>query len=61
MKLRVTVLPVLVLLAFVYSNNVALRATSHGDYKLTKAAALAEVKADLAKFHPSTTFYMNGK
>ncbi len=52
---------ILVLLSFLYTQNIALRATNHGADKLTKAAVEQEVKADLAKFHPSTEFIYNGR
>ena len=59
MKLYAAVLPLIVLLAFLYSGNVAQRASEHGTVKLTKAAVVAEVKADLAKIHPSDKLIYN--
>lgn len=59
MKLRVAVLPLLVFLSFGYDVSVVDRVSEHGAVKLTKAAVVAEVKADLAKFKPSTVFVLN--
>ena len=60
MKLYAATIPLLVLLAFLYSGNVAQRASEHGNIKITKDAIVAEVKADLAKFKPSDKFVYNG-
>lgn len=61
MKLYNPAFLILPLLVFLYAGNVAQRASEHGTVKITKAAVTAEVKADLAKFHPSDKFVMNGK
>ncbi len=59
MKLYAAVLPLLVFLTFGYTNSVLLRTSDHGTKKLTVALVKAEVKADLAKFHPNNTVIIN--
>lgn len=61
MKLYNPAFLIIPVLAFLYADNVAVRASEHGTQKLTKAAIEKEVKADLAKIHPSTEFKMNGE
>ena len=60
MKLHdLAILPLLVFLSFGYGVSVVDRASEHGAVKLTKGAVVAEVKADVAKFEPSTVFIYN--
>ena len=59
MKLRVAVLPLIVFLAFGYSNTVLYRASDAGQTKLTVENVKVVVKADLAKFEPSNVVVYN--
>ena len=59
MKLRLAVLPLFVLAAFLYTASVADRTTEHGTKKVTLSDLKATAKNDLSKFKPSNVLVIN--
>lgn len=59
MKLRLALLPLIVLAGFLYTASVLDRSTEHGTKKVTLQDIKAEAKKDLAKFTPSTVLVIN--
>lgn len=53
------VLPLLIVMTFGYGWSVMDRTSHHGSVVVSKDALLATIKADLAKFEPSSEFVYN--